>query len=92
MHPPYLNGMSDACIFNFQNLHLTLLAIFFILTIASHLQQNKQYLSTNVVSNLAVPMVSETRGYHAYCFFVWHLMLYFAEANIIIKGEKITCR
>ena len=69
MHPPYLNGMSDACMFNFQNLHSTLLAIFFILTLASHLQQNKQYLSTNVVSNLAVPMVSETCGYHVYCFF-----------------------
>ena len=46
--------------FNFQNFHLTLLAIFFILTLASHLQQNKQYLSANVVSNLAVPMVSKT--------------------------------
>ena len=77
--------------FNFQNFHLTLLAIFFILTLASHLQQNKQYLSTNVVSNLAVPMVSETHEYHVYCFFVWHLMLYFARANIIIKGEKTTC-
>ena len=78
--------------FNFQNLHLTLLVIFFILTLASHLQQNKQYLSTNFISNLAVPMVSETCGYHVYCFFVWHLMLYFAGANIIIKGEKPTCR
>ena len=78
--------------FNFQNLRLTLLAIFFILTLASHLQQNKQYLSAHTGSNLAVPMVSETCGYHVCCFFVWRLMLYFAGANIIIKGEKTTCR
>ena len=92
MHLPYLNGMSDACMFNFQNFHLTLLAIFFILALASHLQQNKQYLSTNVVSNLAVPMVSGISGCHVCCFFVWRLMLYFAGANIIIKGEKSVCR
>lgn len=59
MHLPYLNGMSDACMFNFQNFHLTLLAIFFILALASHLQQNKQCLAAHVGSNLAVPMVSE---------------------------------
>ncbi|WP_277260344.1 hypothetical protein, partial [Phascolarctobacterium succinatutens] len=72
----------------FQNFHLILFTIFFILSLASHLQQNKQCLSAYVGSNLAVPMVSETSGCYVYCFFVQHLMLYFAGANIIIKGEK----
>ena len=42
----------------FQNFHLILFTIFFILSLASHLQQNKQCLSAYVGSNLAVPMVS----------------------------------
>lgn len=67
--------------FNFQNFHLTLLAIFFILTLASHLQQNKQYLSANVVSNLAVPMVSKTCGYHVYCFFCLALHVVFYRSK-----------
>ena len=43
----------------FQNFLLTLFFLFFILSLASHLQQNKQCLSAYVGSNLAVPMVSE---------------------------------
>ena len=42
-----------------QNLRLTFTALLFILSLASHLQQNKQCLSAYVGSNLAVPMVSE---------------------------------
>ena len=33
-------------------------ALFYILILASHLQQNKQYLAAHVGNNLAVPMVS----------------------------------
>ena len=43
----------------FQNFLLTLFFLFFILSLASHLQQNKQCLSAYVGSNLAVLMVSE---------------------------------
>ena len=43
----------------FQNFLLTLFTLFFILILTSHLQQNKQCLAAHVVSNLAVPMVSE---------------------------------
>ena len=75
----------------FQNFLLTLFTLFFILILASHLQQNKQCLSAYVGSNLAVPMVSETSGCYVYCFFVQYFMLYFAGANIIIKGEKTVC-
>ena len=42
----------------FQNFLLTLFFLFFILSLASHLQQNKQCLSAYVGSNLAVLMVS----------------------------------
>ena len=41
-----------------QNFLLTLFFLFFILSLASHLQQNKQCLSAYVGSNLAVLMVS----------------------------------
>lgn len=76
----------------FQNFLLTLFFLFFILSLTSHLQQNKQCLSAYVGSNLAVPMLSETSGCYVYCFFVQYIMLYFAGANIIIKGEKTVCR
>ena len=76
----------------FQNFRLILFTIFFILSLASHSQQNKQCLAAHTVSNLAVPMVSGFSGCYVYCFFVQHLMLCFAEANIIIKGEKTVCR
>ena len=41
---------------------------------------------------MVIPMLSETSGCYVYCFFVQYLMLYFAGANIIIKGEKTVCR
>ena len=43
----------------FQNFLLILYVLFYILSLASHSQQNKQGLPAHVVSNLAVPMVSE---------------------------------
>lgn len=42
----------------FQNFRLTLFALFYILSLASHSQQNKQCLAAHVGSNLAVLMVS----------------------------------
>ena len=89
----YSEGLRNIVIFCaiIQNLRLTFTALLFILILASHLQQNKQCLAAHVGSNLAVPMVSGLTGCYAYCFFVWQLMLYFAGANIIIKGEKTVC-
>ena len=45
-------------------------ALFYILILASHLQQNKQCLSTHVGSNLAVPMVSGLSDAMCTAFFV----------------------
>ena len=57
----YSDGLSQhrhICVI-FQNFLFALFFLFFILSLASHLQQNKQCLSAYVGSNLAVPMVSE---------------------------------
>ena len=57
----YSEGLRNIVIFYaiFQNFLLTLFFLFFILSLASHLQQNKQCLAAYVGSNLAVLMVSE---------------------------------
>ena len=81
------NCMADLFCY-FQNFRLIFFSFFFILILASHSQQNKQCLAAHAGSNLAVPTVSETPGCYVYCFFVQYLMLYFARANIIIKGGK----
>ena len=62
----------------FQNFHLNFTALFSILSLASHLQQNKKCLSAHAGSNLAVPMVSVLTECYVYCFFVQYPMLCFA--------------
>ena len=56
----YSEGLRNIVIFRtiLQNIRLTFTALLFILILASHLQQNKQFLSAHAGSNLAVPMVS----------------------------------
>lgn len=47
---------------------------------------------TEIYTKLVIPTVSGSSECYVYCFFVQYLMLYFAGANIIIKGEKTVCR